>query len=248
MASARRETVHADDGQEFDAHVALPPSGRGPGVLLLQEIFGVEEFMESRAADLAGLGHVVLCPDVFWRLERNVRLGHDEADLARAVGLGQRYRDLDPDRSTADLLSALAALRGLPEVEGPVAVMGYCLGGRLAYDVAVAGDPDACVSYYGTGVAGQLDGAARLTCPTLFHFGGHDARIGRDEVERVEAAFTGRPDVEVHVHAAGGHAFENFLGPMFSPEASATSWPLTVRFLAETLGAGPGRAAAGLQA
>jgi carboxymethylenebutenolidase len=234
--------VLAAAGEHFDATAVLPARS-GPGVLLLQEIFGVGEFLLEKADALAREGFVVLCPDVFWRIEPNVVLGHDETGLARAFSYAQRFGAIDAGVVTGDLLAALAHLRSMPEVAGPAGVMGYCLGGRLAYEVAVAGEPDFCVSYYGSGIAGMLDGAARINCPAIFHFGGNDPYIPLSEAEAVAAVFAERPDVEVHVHSGGGHAFENSFAPAFSdPEAAARSWPLTLEFLRrQRAGSSPGR-------
>jgi len=239
MPSSRSVAVQTADGT-FQARVHVPDAGRGPGVLLLQEIFGVNDFIEGKAADLAGLGYVVLAPDVFWRVQPGVALPHDEASLQQAFGLVGRYSaEVPDDKKGADLLAALAALRDLDEVEGGVAVMGYCLGGTLAYVVAAAGDPGAVVSYYGSGIAGQLELAGQITCPILFHFGGSDTFIPTDQVEAVEAAFAGRPDAEVRIEPEAGHAFENLLAPQFAnPEAAARSWAATVAWLGRHLPAG----------
>jgi carboxymethylenebutenolidase len=233
--TTRVEQVAAPDGGSFDAHAFLPAGG-GPGILLLQEIYGVGEFLASKATELAGLGYTVLCPDVFWRVEPNVSLAHDDAGLERAFELFGRFGKIPSDVTIGDLLAGLASLRRIPEVTGKVAVMGYCLGGRLAYEVAAAGDPDACVSYYGSGIAAELDLAPSVTCPVLFHFGGADPYIGRDDIDRVAAAFASRGDVEVVVQENAGHAFENSFAAAFSdPDAAAASWPVTLAFLDRTL-------------
>jgi carboxymethylenebutenolidase len=238
MPTSRIDTITALDGGTFAGHVSVPDSGSGPGVLLLQEIFGVNEFLLSKAADLASAGYVVLCPDVFWRIQPGVALTHDEAALNEAFSLVGRFTSEVPDTTKiADLGAALGALRGLPEVTGKVAAMGYCLGGHLAYVVAAYHGPDACVSYYGSGIAGRLAEATQITCPVLFHFGGSDPFIANEEVEAVRAAFADRTDVEVVVEAGAGHAFENFLADQFhDPDATARSWPRTVQFLRHTIG------------
>lgn len=232
MATAtRNEQVVTSEGDTFDVTVVAPDGG-GPGVLLLQEIFGVGEFLLDRAEALAAAGYVVSCPDVFWRIERNVALPHDEASLERAFGLAGRFSQQDPAQTVGDLLAALDHLRSLAEVRGGVAVMGYCLGGSLAYEAAVAGDPDCCVSYYGSGVPGRLEAAPDLRCPAIFHFGTDDPYIAFADVERVRDAFAEREDVEVHIHEGAGHAFENSFAPSFhDPAATAASWPLTLDFL-----------------
>ena len=238
-AAPRTEEVAVDDGR-FALHVVAPASGVGPGILLLQEIFGVNEFLLGKAADLAALGYVVGCPDVFWRVEPNVALPHDDESLAQAFGYMERFSAIEPATSTADLLAAFDRLAAQPEVAGGIGVMGYCLGGRLAYEVAVAGDPATCVSYYGSGIAGRLDDAGRIACPVLFHFGDADPFIPNEEADAVAAAFAGSPDVEVVVQPGAGHAFENLLAPAFGdPDAAARSWPVTVDFLARTLGQPP---------
>ena len=235
----RVETITAPDGETFDAWVWLPKSRSGPGILLFQEIFGVGSFLRSKASDLADLGYVVACPDVFWRTERHVAHDHDDAGLQAAFASIQRWSTEVPEETTGgDLLAALTHLRGLPEVDAKVATMGYCLGGRLAYEVAAAGDPDACVSYYGSGIGARLDTTAEsITCPTVFHYGGADPYIPVEEVEAVAKAFAGRDDVAVHVHDGAGHAFENDEAQQFhSPDAAKRAWELTTEFLARTLG------------
>src|SRR5205814_6439727 len=173
MPSTRTETITAADGGTFTGHLTLPDSGHGAGVLLLQEIFGVGDFLKAKASDLAELGYVVLCPDVFWRVEPGIALPHDEAALQEAFGYMTRYMTEVPDeKKIADLGGALEHLRSLPEVAGQkVAAMGYCLGGFLAYQLACHYEPDAAVSYYGSGIADRPDDAKNLTCPIILAFG-----------------------------------------------------------------------------
>ena len=233
--ATRKERVEAPTGERFDAQAFVSEEG-GPGILLLQEIFGMDEFLRTKATLLAEMGYSVLVPDVFWRVERNVSLAHDDAALQAAFGYMGRFAEIPRDVTTGDLVAALAHLRTIPEVTGPTAVLGYCLGGRLAFELAAASDPDACVSYYGSGIAAELDLAPRVTCPVLFHFGGSDPYISQAEIGAISAAFAGRADTEVVVQEQAGHAFENSFAPMFSdPKAAAASWPVTVDFLARTL-------------
>lgn len=235
--TTRNESVEVADGA-FDAHVALPPSGGGPGILLLQEIFGVNEFLRAKAADLADLGYVVLAPDVFWRVEPGVDLPHDESALQQGFGLVGRYNaEVDLATKSADLVAALRHLRALPEVGGrKVGVLGYCLGGFLAYLTAAYGEPDACVSYYGSGIADALDLASRIACPLLFHFGGKDPYIPMEQVEKIQTGFSARDDVTFLIEPDAGHAFENLLAPQFAvPEAAARSFAATTRWLASHL-------------
>src|SRR5262245_30554054 len=165
-------TITTFDGGEFDAYLALPASGAGPGVVLLQEIFGVNQVMRSIADWYAQRGFVVVCPDLFWRQERGVEIdGHRDADWQRAFAL---YQGLDEKQAVEDSASAMTALRQHPACEGRVGAVGFCLGGKLAYLLAVRHRPDAAVSYYGVGLEKALDEATNLACPLLLHLGGQD--------------------------------------------------------------------------
>jgi carboxymethylenebutenolidase len=220
-------------GESFDLQVWLPESGTGPGILLFQEIFGVGPYIRAVAERLAGLGYVAAAPDVFWRLERNWEAEHDEAGLEASIGLVSRF---DFVQGVADCVAALERLRALPEVEGGTGVMGFCLGGTLAWFVAAAADPDVAVSYYGSGVAGGLDQAGAVTCPVIFHFGDNDPYLPNEQVDAIRASVGDRPDVEIHVQAGAGHAFDNHEAAMFWNEAAAAAaWERTVAFLQQHL-------------
>ena len=219
---------------EMDADVALPASGSGPGLVVLQEIFGVGDYIKETLDRLAGLGYVALAPDLYWRIERGIALGHDDDGLAKAFETVQK---LDHEPAVRDSIAALKAVRELPEVTGGNAgVLGFCLGGTLAFQVAIQADPDVAVCYYGSGIAGALDRGGEITCPVLFHFGGQDPYIPREQVDQVAAFADSRPGIECHVQEEAGHAFDNHEAPMFhQPDAAARAWEITRGFLARTL-------------
>jgi carboxymethylenebutenolidase len=216
----------------FEAHLALPASGSGPGIVLVQEIFGVNAYVRDAARRLAELGYVVLAPDIFWRTDPGLELGPD--DLKRAFGAIQK---VDHELAVGDAIATLAALRALPEVGGaPAGVLGFCFGGTLAWHVAAQADPDAAVCYYGSGIPDALDLAPRIDCPVLLHFGGADPYIAREQVDAVAALAATRDSFECHVQEGAGHAFDNSFSPQFSnPPAAAAAWELTAAFLARTL-------------
>jgi carboxymethylenebutenolidase len=218
----------------MDAHVALPGAGSGPGIAVLQEIYGVGDYIKESADRLAGLGYVALAPDLYWRIERGIALDHDDAGLAKAFETMQK---LDLGLAVRDSIDALAALRELPEVTaGRAGVLGFCLGGTLAFQVAIQADPDVAVCYYGSGVADALEHADQISCPVLHHFGGQDQYIPREQIDRVSGYAASRPDMECHIQDDAGHAFDNHEAPMFSqPEAAARAWEITKEFLARTL-------------
>jgi carboxymethylenebutenolidase len=228
MPQSRVEPVQTPDG-EFDLTVWLPEAGTGPGVLLIQEIYGVSDYIRAVAEDLAGLGYVVGAPDLFWRLQPGYQAAHDEAGLAESLKLGSRF---DAGLGVADAAAALAQLRSLPGVSGGVGVVGFCLGGSIAYFLAAGVRVDAVVSFYGSAVPGSLEALRDIEAPLLFHFGGSDPYIPRDQVAAVERASAGRDNVQVQVEEDAGHAFHNRKAPMFYlPEPAARAWQRTEEFL-----------------
>ena len=234
--STRTEQIRIDAG-ELGAHVAIPEAGVGPGLLLIHEIFGVNDYIQDAARRLSELGYVVLAPDLYWRTQPGLALSNaDDANIPRAF---EAVRRLDKSAAAQDSLAALELLRSLPEVasaQGRAGVLGFCLGGGLAYRVAVQGDPDVAVCYYGSTIPDELDDAAAISCPTLMHWGGADPYIPREQVDAVAAMAAGNDAIECHVHEGAGHAFDNSLSATFhEPAAAARAWELTCAFLARTL-------------
>ena len=197
--------------------------------MLLQEIFGITDYLKRRAHDLAELGYVALLPDLYWRMGSGIALDENTQEgLQQAFGYVQK---LDERQAVDDAVAALEHLRSMPQTGGKAGVFGFCMGGRLAYKVGVAADPDVVVSYYGSGIGGELQDAAKLECPVVFHFGQADQYLPVSEAEQIRGAFSGRPGTEVHMHAGAGHAFDN-PSPMFHhAEASKEAWPQTAAFL-----------------
>jgi carboxymethylenebutenolidase len=230
--SIRTESVTVPDGS-FDLPVWLPESGRGPGLLLIQEIFGVGPYIRKVGADLAALGYVVGAPDLFWRLRPGWAPEHDDEGLTQSMELANRF---DAEAGVADLEAALDHLAALPEVSGGTGTIGFCFGGTMGYLLAAQAKPAVLVSFYGTGVAGNLDRLGDIDCPAQFHFGGADPYIPRDQVAAVEQAVAGHSGMEIHVEEEGGHAFHNHESEMFyQPEQAARAWRLTEEFLARHL-------------
>jgi carboxymethylenebutenolidase len=234
--TTRVQQVTAADGGVFDAYCAVPEGGSGPGVLVFQEVFGVNDNMRGLARRLAGAGFTALVPDMFWRLERNFERA-DESGLADGMALAQR---MDQGLAGADMAATLAHLLELDGGTGKVGAIGFCLGGTLTYGCAAGArvdgrGVDAAVPYYGSGIHQMLGLADSITCPLLFHYGDRDPYIPAEQVAQVEAAFAGRADVTVH-HYDAGHAFSNWDAPSMYDEAAAElAWSRTLAFLDEHL-------------
>src|ERR1700716_307301 len=182
--------IAAADGGTFKGYLTIPASGSGPGILLLQEIFGVNSSMREVAEYYAEEGYVVLAPDLFWRLEPGVELGYSEADFNKAFGYYQRF---DADQSIKDAADALKVLRARPECAAKVGALGFCLGGKLAYLTAARTDVDCAVSYYGVGIEADLGEAAQVTGPMVFHFAELDKFAPPEAREPLKPAFATRP-------------------------------------------------------
>ncbi len=235
MTTSRVEQVQAADGRTFSAYCAVPHR-TGPGILLFQEIFGINDNMRGLADRLAGAGYCVLVPDMFWRIEPGFER-KDESALQECMAMvGQLDWDTVPD----DVSATHAHLLSLPECTGTVGAVGFCLGGTLALLAAARSRVDgkgldAAVSYYGSGNNGLLGMLDDVPCPVLFHYGDRDPYIPLESIEEVERAVSGRPGMRVERYDAS-HAFSNWDAPSMYDEPAATSaWATTLAFLAEQL-------------
>jgi carboxymethylenebutenolidase len=223
-------TQWIDIAPGFGAYLALPPAGHGPGLVLWQEIFGVNNHIQAVAEQYALDGFVVLAPDMFWRQAPRVQLGYDGADRQQALALMKTY---GADDALADIQASVAALRARPEVGGrKLGSFGFCLGGRLAYLSAATTALDAAVAYYGGGIQGQLERAAAITCPTQFHYAAHDDNIPLDAVERVHAAVAG---AEVFVYPGATHGFNCWARASYHAPSAALAHGRALAFLAQHL-------------
>lgn len=220
-------------GEVFSGHLALPPTGRGPGLVLIQEIWGVNRHIRAVAEQYALSGYVVLAPDVFWRIEPHVELDYDAAGSARAFEL---YGQVDTALAAADIAAAIAHMRAMPEVAGQkVGTLGFCLGGQLAFRGGALGGADAIVSYYGGGIAQHLDLADDMRQPVLFHHADLDSHIGQDQVARIKARFAGKPNATFFDYPGCEHGFNCWGRPSYAQRAAAHAQGRTLQFLAENL-------------
>ncbi|MFI0846501.1 dienelactone hydrolase family protein [Mesorhizobium sp. IMUNJ 23232] len=225
------ELSAADGG--FKGYLSVPASGSGPGIVLLQEIFGVNASMRSVADYFAEEGYVVLVPDLFWRLEAGVDLSYADADVARAMEFNQRF---DIELGVKDAASALAALRGRPECTSKVGALGFCLGGRLAYLLAARTDIDCAVSYYGVGIDAHLAEAPAVKCPIVFHFAELDRFVPQEARARIQEAFAQRPDIEFYSYADCDHAFASSERASFNKSASLMAHSRTIALFRKAMG------------
>jgi carboxymethylenebutenolidase len=222
--------IQGDDGT-FQAYQALPRGGKGPGIVLIQEIFGVNAHIRSVAEQYAADGYVVLAPDLFWRQGAHIELAYDETDWKKAVALKGAT---DTDKAVADVAATIRALRGLEGVDR-VASIGYCFGGLLSYLTAAAGIVEAAVAYYGGGIQNQLDKADAVTVPLLMHFGARDSHIPNSAVKSIAERFGDRENVEIHVYPEAEHGFNCSHRGSYHQRSAVEAHGHTLLFLAENL-------------
>ena len=195
-------SIQAPDGS-FNAYLAVPEAGSGPGIVLLQEIFGVNANMRAIADVYAEEGYTVLVPDLFWRIQPGVELGWSDADMKTALGL---YAKFDVEPALRDISATVEALRAHPACTGQVGALGFCLGGLLASLAAVRCGLDCAVGYYGGGIDKHLDELASLRVPLTLHFGTEDTHIPAEAVAAIRAKLTG-PNIEIFTYPGAGHGF-----------------------------------------
>ena len=221
--------IKSPDGA-YGAYLSLPPAGKGPGIVLFEEIFGVNRHIRAVADQYTLDGFVVLAPDVFWRAGARLEFGYEGEDRERAVA---NMKSLDPKKAAEDIKTTVAALRARPEVAGKVAALGYCMGGRLAYIAAATAGVDAAVSFYGGAIHDQLERVPSIKCPMQFHYGGKDQAIPLEAVEKVKAAFKGK-NAEFHIYPAG-HGFNCWDRSAYHAPSAALAHGRALEFLVRNL-------------
>ena len=225
-------TLTSSDG-EFTGYLAQPSRLPAPGILVIQEIFGVNQDMRAHCDQLAADGYIALCPDLFWRQEPGIQLtDKTDAEWQRAFAL---YQGFDVDKGVADLKVALAHLRAAEGCTGRVGSVGFCLGGLLAYLMATRSDADCNVSYYGVGIDDKLDEASKISKPVLLHVAEEDEFVNKDAQAKIRAALADHTQVAVHVYPAVNHAFARNQGIHYDAQAASLANQRTADFFRSQL-------------
>ena len=209
-------TIGAADGGDFMGYLATPESGRGPGVVVIQEIFGVNDVMRSITDSFAEAGYLALCPDIFWRQEPGIQLSDQtEEEWARAF---EFFNGFALEKGVQDLDSTIETLRGMDGCSGKVGAVGFCLGGRLAYLTATRTKADAAVGYYGVMLTEHMD--ETLSAPVLLHMATEDEFCPKEQQAEIRAALEGNDKATIYVYEGQDHAFARVGGKHFD-QASA---------------------------
>jgi len=217
--------IRSVDGHQLDAYVAKPAGEPIAGLVVIQEIFGVNRHIRSIADGYAKDGFLAVAPALFDRVERGVELSYEGDDAKKAMALLQKT---DVDNALADVDAALAY--AAKETGKKVAVIGYCFGGLLAWLSATRLHPTAAVGYY----AGRIGNYAAETpkVPVQLHFGKLDTHIPAEQVEAVHAA---HPEVEIHWYEGAGHGFNCDMRASYNPQAAALARGRALEFLKKNL-------------
>ncbi|GAB3253192.1 dienelactone hydrolase family protein [Chitinimonas naiadis] len=224
--------IKAEEGPDFKGYLSLPPTGTGPGIILIQEIFGVNHHIQAVADQYALDGYVVLAPDLFWRIKPGVSLSYREEEWQTAFDLMNK---MDFGLAVKDLTTATATLRARSECNGKIASLGYCLGGLLSYFTAANAGVDASVCYYPGSIDSKLDQIPKIPCPILIHFAGADEYIPQAAIAATKAAFEGRKQTQIDDYPGVEHGFNCWERPMYNQQASALAHGRTLQFLSLAL-------------
>jgi carboxymethylenebutenolidase len=204
MMSGKDITIAGPDGS-FAGYLSTPSAGTGPGVVVVQEIFGVNAVMRGVADALAARGYLALCPDLFWRLQPGVQLtDKTKAEWDQAFALMNRF---DPDAGVKDIQATITQLRGTQGCTGKVGAVGYCLGGLLGYLTAARTDSDASVGYYGVNIQTKLDEAKTIKKPLMLHIAAKDQFVPPEAQKQIVEGLKSNPLVTLHTYPEMDHAF-----------------------------------------
>ena len=226
-------TIAGPDGT-FGAYLAVPAKTPAPGIVVAQEIFGVNQVMRGICDWLAGAGYVACCPDIFWRIEPGIQLtDKTEAEWQRAFEL---FNLFDVDKGIVDMQATLAHLRGHKACTGKAGSVGYCLGGKIAFLMATRSDSDGNVGYYGVGLDELLGEAAKITKPLMLHIAAKDRFSTPEAQKKVLTALNTNPRVTMHVYDEQDHAFARVGGEHYDEAAAKLADRRTLDFFGRTLG------------
>jgi carboxymethylenebutenolidase len=213
--------LKAKDGHELDAYLAEPKGKPRGGIVVVQEIFGVNDHIKRVADQYAAEGYRAIAPAMFDRIKRGITLPY--SDVQQGIAYMQQ---LKWPSTLADVEAAAAAVRDA----GSASIVGYCWGGTVAHVAASELDFDAAVSYYGGGVAKNLDKHPK--CPIVYHIGDHDHSIPPPDIEKIKNAY---PDAVLHVYKGAQHGFNCDERASYSAADARVAFGRSVEFLREQM-------------
>ena len=231
------EIEAANDEGRFLAYVAAPDEEPKAAIIVVQEIFGVNDGIRQKCDDWAPRGYLAVAPDLFWRMQPGLELNPDvKEEFETALKYMERY---DPADGVADIQQVIDTIRAGIDGHAPVAkvgVVGFCLGGKIAYMVACRTDIDASVGYYAVGLDAMADEAQQLKNPLLLHAGTKDGFVPPEKLAKMHAAFDTNPLVTLYDYEGMDHGFADTFGKRRNDEAAELADRRTAEFFARYLG------------
>ena len=228
-----RITITTGDGA-FEAYVARAGRSPAPAVVVIQEIFGVNQVMRDITDGLASEGFLAICPDLFWRIEPGIDItDQSEAEWKRAFEL---FNAFEVATGVSDIAATIDHIRKDPACSGKVGAVGFCLGGLLAFLTAARTDSDASVSYYGVGIEGRVGEADKLASPLLMHVAEEDQFVPKEAQAVIHQALGAHPLIEIHSYPGRDHAFARAGGQHYHEGDARLAGGRTLAFFQKHLG------------
>jgi carboxymethylenebutenolidase len=204
------------DGENFNGRIVTPDGdGPFPGLLVITAIFGDDQEMQELTTAWAEDGFVVSVPDIFWRV-----LPGPVADFETAIG---RMNDFDFDQGMKDVEDLIGDLKGRPECNGKVGMLGFCFGGRYVHVSAARLGIDAGAAFHGTTIGQHLDETSKISCPMSLHFGSEDPAVPMEEVTAIQESYAGMGNAEIVVHDGAAHNFSMPYKPGYDADVAKAS-------------------------
>lgn len=218
--SATWERIEASEDAGLEAYVVRPADPNGHAIVMLQELFGVNEALRDAANMIGEEGYIVAVPDLFWRMQPRVDLGYGKEDVKAAFSYSERF---DDGSAVKDIAATVRAIRATSPAITTIHLLGFCMGGRLAVLATRDRNVASAISLYGVGIERHLDVLTRANCPIQLLFAGKDQFVPSSAVAAIEQASIGR-DIDIHVYPDAHHGFFPRRRPGHDPTAADAAW------------------------
>ena len=217
------------DKGAMNAYIAMPAVTPAPAVIVIQEIFGINQGIREKCNWLASQGFVACAPDLFWRIQPGIELSDQiQEQLERAFEL---FGLFDVEKGIEDIRATRHTLTGHAQCTGKVATLGYCLGGKLAYLTSCRTDINASVGYYGVGIEGLLVEANNIKNPLMLHVAEEDGFVPKEAQQQIKDGLGNNDHITLHFYPGMDHAFTRVGGDNYNEKSAKTADDRTIAFL-----------------